>query len=101
MVKIKTYIDSLLNSEEVITNSFIEFYFVKNAISYVAKNKDDKNNALDLYNRYVKLIALNKSNLSSDNVVMKLDVWFKKTFSNDLKKEICIVCNNEEVRISI
>ena len=83
MVKIKTYIDSLLNSEEVITNSFIEFYFVKNAISYVAKNKDDKNNALDLYNRYVKLIALNKSNLSSDNVVIKLDVWFKKTFSND------------------
>lgn len=101
MVKIETYINKSLVEENIVSNSFIEFYFVKNAINYIIKNFVKKNSAIDLYREYVKSIAIQKNSLNSKGVIHNLEVWINKTYSNDIKKQVCIVCNNEKVWFSI
>ena len=101
MVKIETYIDDTLIDENIVSNSFIEFYFVKNSINYLSKNFVKEKTAVDLYKEYVKSIAIQKNNLNRESVIHKLEEWINKAFSKDTRKRVCIVCKNEKVWINI
>ena len=72
-----------------------------NDINYISKNISKENKPIDLYKDYIKSIAIQKSNLSCNSVVNKLENWIVKTFTNNTRKDVCIVCNNEKEWISI
>ena len=101
MVNIKTYINKKLVCEDIVSNSFIEYFYVKNAINYISKNISNSKKPIELYKEYIKSIAVQKNNSNCNSVINKLEVWINKTFVDNMKKDICIVCNNENEWISM
>jgi len=101
MVRITTYVNTLLVHEEIVSSANVEYFFVKNAIKHVNENLNSSTSHAGLYKNYVKSIAILDHDIDENNVIKKVEKWINKTFKDNTKKEVCIECNNKKEWISM
>ena len=89
-VKISFFLNDEISHYCTISNVDIEFYFVKNSLSYIAKNFKSSECVKTIYYKYLNSIAITRDSYSSKNVTHKLDKWLEDVFIPHLDYKISI-----------
>tara|TARA_Y100000310_G_C20613020_1_gene779032 strand:- start:410 stop:724 length:315 start_codon:yes stop_codon:yes gene_type:complete len=89
-VKISFFSNDEIAHYCTISNVDVEFNFIKNSLSYIAKNLKPAKCVKTIYYKYLNSIAITKDSLNSKNITHKLDKWLEDVFIPHLDYKISI-----------